>query len=569
MKNIFIAIGGSGTKVAEALVRLLAAGFPTGRDGGGGLTSVGDSLHIWRVDPDRSSGAAEDLNRALQDYRRMQSCLSDNDETRTLAQSRWAMEVETNVRHLDPLDLPQDGDQDNVTKTLRGVLDSRHSRNGQTVASASALLAPFYEAKDLDVHIDRGFYQKPFIGAAVMSVFAKSLEDDSTPGGRTAGLTAYSNTPANFFLCGSLHGGTGACGVPVMANFLKGRKDQNPGWDWRIGGCLLAPYVTPPNPPFNALEEGKQFNDSDINQYLERFGNEPAFAGMTAEEKRELVRQILQGFYADPEDMEARAKQGLAFYRDHSADYFDELYLVGKPNPNKLKIWSNGGATQRNPLNSAEVVSALAALNFFARANTGSQKSYVIGSSLYDVPADDMRLSHLPSYRVGGAEVDPEKVFLATALLHHLVVHQIPWQNVRASVRDFEICRFYDGKESRVNFDHPNFVEALRLIANSLNSLIQENRELAPTGWNGADRQEMWKYLASDQASVADVEKKLAKKWFGGEARGANTLGGSAAKFTTVDFGKWCPAGDQFTRGEYLRHVWNEILTRCQTQLGG
>ena len=89
-------------------------------------------------------------------------------------------------------------------------------------------------------------------------------------------------------------------------------------------------------------------------------------------------------------------KQGLAFYRDHSADYFDELYLIGKPNPNKLKSWSNGGATQRNPLNSAEVVAALSALNFFSQANTGSQNSYVIGSSLYDIPADNMRLVHLP-----------------------------------------------------------------------------------------------------------------------------------------------------------------------------
>ena len=87
----------------------------------------------------------------------------------------------------------------------------------------------FIEAKDLDVQIDRGFYQKPFIGSAVMSIFAKSLEDDATPGGRAAGLTAFSNTPTNFFLCGSLHGGTGACGVPVMANFLKNRKDTKSG----------------------------------------------------------------------------------------------------------------------------------------------------------------------------------------------------------------------------------------------------------------------------------------------------------------------------------------------------
>ena len=568
MKHVFIAIGGSGTKVAEALVRLLAVGFPTRRDEGGNATSTGDSLQIWRVDPDRSSGASDDLNQALQDYRRIQSCLSDNNATRSLAHSNWAMDIETNVRHLDPLDLPQEGEQDNVVKTLRGVLDSRHNRSGQSVTSSGTLLAPFYEKKDLDVQIDRGFYQKPFIGSAVMSIFSKSLEDDATPGGRAAGLTAFSNTPTNFFLCGSLHGGTGACGVPVIANFLKTRKDQNTGWGWRIGGCLLAPYVTPPNPPFNSLEDGSQFNENDVGHYIERYGNEPAFAGMTPEEKQELVKQILQGFYADPEDMEARAKQGLAYYRDHSADYFDELYLVGKPNPNKLKAWSNGGATQRNPLNSAEIVSALSALNFYAQANTGNQKSYVIGSSTYDIPADDMRLSHLPSYKVGGFEIDAEKVFLASALLQHLVVHQIPWKNVRASIKDFELCRFYDDKEARVGIDEPSFTEALRLIALSLQHLIRENHEQFPTGWNGRDAQEMWKYLASDDISIKDVEQKLAKKLMSKEAKGFVALGNSSAKFTTQEFGKWCPAGDQFTRGDYLRHVWTELFNRCQTPLG-
>ena len=568
MKHVFIAIGGSGTKVAEALVRLLAVGFPTRRDETGKLTSSGDSLQIWRVDPDRSSGASQDLNQALSEYRSMQASLSGNGTGSPMAHSRWAMDIDTQVKHLDPLDLPKEGAEDNSIRTLRGVLDSRHMRSGQTINSSQALLAPFYEAKDLDVQIDRGFYQKPFIGSAIMSIFAKSLEDDATPGGRAAGLTAYSSTPTNFFLCGSLHGGTGACGVPVMGNFLKSRKDQNPGWEWRIGGCLLAPYVTPPNPPFGSLDEGQEVDENEVANKIERYGDEAAFAGMTHEEKRELVKQILQGFYADPEDMEARAKQGLAFYRDHSADYFDELYLVGKPNPNKLKVWSNGGASQRNPLNSAEVVSALAALNFFSQANTGNEKSYVIGSSVADIPAEDMRISHLPSYKIDGIEIDAEKVFLASALLNHLVVHQIPWHNVRASVKNFALCKFYDDKETRAADDEPLFIEGLRLISNSMVSLVQQNSLENPTGWNSSDASEMYRYLSSDAVSIKDMENKLGKKMFGSEAKGENMLGSSTVKFTTQDFGKWCPLGDQFTRGEYLRHVWNEIFNRCQTQLG-
>src|SRR5688572_31118185 len=67
MRNVFIAVGGSGTKVAEALVRLLAIGFPTHKENGI-LTSAADSLQIWRLDPDRNSGGAVSLGNYLKDY---------------------------------------------------------------------------------------------------------------------------------------------------------------------------------------------------------------------------------------------------------------------------------------------------------------------------------------------------------------------------------------------------------------------------------------------------------------------------------------------------------------------
>jgi hypothetical protein len=67
MKNVFIAIGGSGAKVAEALVRLLAIGCPT-RKQNDVYTSAGDTLQIWRIDADRSAGAAVALQNAIRQY---------------------------------------------------------------------------------------------------------------------------------------------------------------------------------------------------------------------------------------------------------------------------------------------------------------------------------------------------------------------------------------------------------------------------------------------------------------------------------------------------------------------
>lgn len=157
MKHVFIAVGGSGTKVAEALVRLLAIGFPTHKDNSGALTSAGDKLEIWHVDPDRSSGAVEDLKNCLQEYAKLQKPLGDGVDLTLVASSRWAMDIETNVRDLDPLELPQAEGENEEIKTLRGILDSRYKET----KSFAPMLMPFYETKDLDVEINRRFYQKP------------------------------------------------------------------------------------------------------------------------------------------------------------------------------------------------------------------------------------------------------------------------------------------------------------------------------------------------------------------------------------------------------------------------
>lgn len=569
MKNVFIAVGGSGTKVAEALIKLLAVGFPTRRNDEGILTSAGDSLEIWRVDPDGSSGAAKDLQDALKIYQELQAAFEDKISGAS-ARSNWATDVQINVRYLDPTDLPRTNPNDNSGKTLKDILDSRYIKaDGAEIERSTPLLTPFYQEKDLNVKVDRGFYQKPFIGSAVMAIFAKSLENTSTPAGQKAGLAAYHNTPTNFFLCGSLHGGTGASGVPVMAQFLKRIKEQNSGWKWRIGGSLLAPYVTPPNPPFDPLPEGTPLDESQIDTLIKEHGDKPVFQGILDEDKRELVKQILQGFYADPEDMVNRARQSLAYYRDYGTDYFDELYLVGKPHPNKLKNWSNGGSSQKNPLNSAEVVAAISALNFFTGIGSGTENIYLLGNSAFKIPQETMRLKHLPSYRVGNDEIDAERVLLATALTSHLILHQIKWENVRGAAKEQKICAFYDEKgEPRKNADLDLYKTAIEKISNSVHQLLPpHNSDVLPTGWSAEDWTEIYKYLASDEISKSEIESKLAKKgFFSSEAKGENRLGTNKVKFTTFDFGSWCPDGDQFSRGEYFRFIWQEIYRRCQTQ---
>jgi hypothetical protein len=349
-----------------------------------------------------------------------------------------------------------------------------------------------------------------------------------------------------------------------MAQFFHKRKSQNPGWGWRIGGGLLAPFVKPPMPPFSPLEKNQIIEDVDINSYIEVHGNEPAFNEMNEEEKRELVKQILLGFYANPDDMEARARQGLNYYKDHSANYFDELYLVGKPHPNQLKTWSNGGKSQKNPLNSADFVAALAALNFFAQANTGNKNSYIIGSSLSDIPQENLQFRHLPKYKVQGEPIDAERVVLATALTAYLVLRQMPWNKIHESAKEFKLAAFYDERPTQKDPDMAFFEESFRMISNSLLTLVRPHSEQIPTGWAANVSQEVFQYFSSDPNIINQIQQNMGKRFLKNEAKGENILGETMAKFTTFDFGEWFPQNDQFTRGGYVRHVWQEVYNRCR-----
>ena len=249
MLNIFIAVGGSGTKVAEALVRLLAVGFPTKISESGIPTSAGDELQIWRLDPDRSSGAAQSLQQSVDEYNVLQNSLKKGG-----AKNLWGLEMDNNIRHLDPLVFSENKQKENERMTLQGILNSQgKARSGGGSLPSTPFLNLFYDQKDLDVEIDRGFYQKPFIGAPVVSIFADSLKDPNSPGGKQCKFTHLENQAVRFFLCGSLHGGTGACGVPVMGKFLGEYKNSKANLNWQIGGCLLTPYNQPPAPPFEQL----------------------------------------------------------------------------------------------------------------------------------------------------------------------------------------------------------------------------------------------------------------------------------------------------------------------------
>src|SRR6185503_4801612 len=178
-------------------------------------------------------------------------------ELEALLGDQWATSIDKDVRLFNPLDLP--GINNNGT-TLRSLLSDGGTQ------TTEPFLDIFYEPEELDIEINRGFYQKPFIGAAVMAMFAESLVQGTATGGQKDLFNQLRTEPANFYLCGSLHGGTGASGLPVMGKFLRAEKGDS---QWRIAACLLGPYRLPLGPPFTA--NGEAITDKLIEEKAKFF----------------------------------------------------------------------------------------------------------------------------------------------------------------------------------------------------------------------------------------------------------------------------------------------------------
>ncbi len=565
MKNIIIVTGGNGTRVADALVRLLAIGFPT-RMQGNLPTSANDELEIWRIDPDRSAGALNVLNETLRRYRQIQHLMQDGNgeppplDAQPLVASPWAMTINTKVRDFDPLALPG---FDKPISTLRELLGQFPGKKDGT-----PLLHAFYEDKDLDVKINRGFYQKPFIGSPVIAAFAASLMDRNSPAGSQIDFNTLKQTQVRFFICGSVYGGTGACALPVIGQFLA-RERQRSNLNWSIGGCLLMPYFLPPPPPFSPLPEDRQSDARYVNEEARRmaqqFATHEAFAVLNEEERVALARQVLTGFYADPQDLTLRSRHSLVYYRDILAPTFDELYLIGKAQPDALQRWSNGGQTQRNPLNATEVAAAITALNYFAGNRVGSGQSYSLAAGGSDMSPSVLRLSDLPVYMVGGQPVDAEKVFLATAVLIHLLQYQIEWD---ADARGWSddpggLRHLYQLDPARQERDRLAYRLALDLIREIMVDMVSPDRTM---GWSPNIRADLDKLIAPGVESAVIERMKRRTRLFGLAADNAPQealrFGQVKVELTSFDFYGWMPP-PEFKRGDYARLVWANVFARA------
>ncbi len=317
MTNILIGIGGTGAKVVEATLMLLASGAGPGK------------VHVAIVDQDGSNGnvaRARDVLSDMVDFRR-----------------RWGRKGEANCVDWANAGAPDFGstvvepifaDEDNALWSPTRTHGSLRSIVGENLADSQRHLFNllFMEGEEeQDLPLGKGYRGRAHVGATAL---VASIVDTENPFLKR--LRELMEDPGrgevNIFLVGSAFGGTGAAGFPTLARALHRIRTaadfKNPG-KVRMGGILMLPYFTFDNPD----EDG-----------------EPVVT---------------------PDELLPKAKLALEYYDNLFANEktFDSFYALGWEAMFSMGYHEPGSGEQSNPALPPELFAAGAVVDFFGGAN--------------------------------------------------------------------------------------------------------------------------------------------------------------------------------------------------------
>jgi hypothetical protein len=227
MKRIFVfGIGGTGSRVIESLVYLLAAGVEL-RD------STMQSVQVvpMLLDTDATNQDTIDCVKALEFYEKLHRA------------SSGAGFFAANITPLSSLAQEASGD---ISRSFRlnyeGVENATfHSFIDYDQIGSPAtkrLLEGLYSDQNMNDSLKGGFLGNPNIGAVVLSGF-KDTEDFK--------LFATSFNPGDrIFIVGSVFGGTGAAGLPWLQKALRSREQNTGAADAirqaAVGASVVLPY---------------------------------------------------------------------------------------------------------------------------------------------------------------------------------------------------------------------------------------------------------------------------------------------------------------------------------------
>ncbi len=318
-----IAIGGTGSRVLIPLLHLCALGLGPRK------------LKVLVIDADETNPSVQGALSLMDKYQRVRAAFSPSNDHTGLFRTE-VLDAVPNARIWSPI-----AQQDFEPSQDFGTLVGAGTIQGTDLGTLFDLL---FSKSDQEMKLDKGFRCVPAIG----TIFIHRLREEEF----FKNLIHQSVTDhAHFFVIGSLFGGTGAAGLPVVGELLTGSNDgQDKIPANRIGACLVLPYFRLPPVKGGDSDAGRRPNDA-------------TFA--------EAVRAALPHYI-----------------RSESTEYGTH-YVIGDDDRREQPTNAVGGKEQDNIPDYIELMSALAALDFAARG-PGEHRFRYTAVERRDVSWDDL-----------------------------------------------------------------------------------------------------------------------------------------------------------------------------------
>jgi len=301
-KNYLIGIGGTGARVIEAVINLCAAGYGP------------DELSIFIVDPDAGNGNLTRTKNLIANYKKCRESLTRTSDNKTF---------KTEIK------IPPDekGFVWEIFTDKGATLSSfiNYENMKQNKADLAEFASVLFTQQELNTELNEGFRGHPSIGSVVMSnpdperYPFKMLWDD---------LAERKVNDVRVFLVGSVFGGTGAAGFPTFGakqilKYHPSAKIAENKSKILLGGALVLPYFT-----------------------------------------FDLDSETSEKMFVTANDFPLATKAALQYYNEKDLG-FDEIYFIGDSLGQKVGKFGVGSKKQENLPHYIELVSALAAFDFY------------------------------------------------------------------------------------------------------------------------------------------------------------------------------------------------------------
>ena len=243
--NLFVlAIGGTGSRVLKSMVMQLAAGVVPVDHLGKPIKNL--TIVPIIIDPHNDNAALTSVNRLLEDYRTIRKQLHGDKEADN---GFFAVRIETLKGALSP-DFTRDIDNSfiyKMTSVSNTSFEDFLNYDGFREIEDQLFTQMLFSKGELETKMSEGFYGSPNIGTVALQIFQKSPDYQTL---------LKLNKEDRLFFIGSIFGGTGAAGMPMLVSSLRNSPGENIN-KIPYGALVMMPYFrieTDPESPINEAD---------------------------------------------------------------------------------------------------------------------------------------------------------------------------------------------------------------------------------------------------------------------------------------------------------------------------